>query len=112
MVKLGKTDRRYFLCVVPGDCRLDMEAVKQLANGTHVLLAPGDVAAKLTSCVSGAIPPVSFHPDLELVVDPRLLDNDAIVFNAGCLEQSMFVDREAYVRAASPAIASIGLPSA
>lgn len=110
MVKQGKKDRIYFLCVVPGDCRLDMEAVKKLGNGTHVLFAPADVATKLTGCVSGAIPPVSFHADLKLVVDPALLENASIVFNAGVLDKSIFIDREAYVRAASPRIVKIGLP--
>lgn len=111
-VKLGKKDRRYFLCVVPGDSRLDMEAVKKLGNGTHALFAPADVATQLTGCISGAIPPISFHPDLKLVVDPRLLENASIVFNAGCLDQSIFVERDDYIRAASPMIADIAVPNA
>jgi Ala-tRNA(Pro) deacylase len=110
MVKQGKKQRSYFLCVVPGDCRLDMEAVKALGRGSHALFAPADVTEQLTGCVSGAIPPVSFHADLKLVVDPKLLDNEVIVFNAGCLDQSIFIDRESYVKAAAPQIADIALP--
>lgn len=112
MVKQGKKQRSYFLCVVPGNCRLDMDAVKALGNGTHVLFAPSDVAEQLTGCASGAIPPVSFHADLTLVVDPKLLDNESIVFNAGCLDRSIFIERDSYVRAASPKIAKIGIQSA
>lgn len=111
MVKRGKKDRSYFLCVVPGDCRLDMESVKKLGDGTHVLFAPADVAEKLTGCVSGAIPPVSFHADLKLVVDPKLLENESIVFNAGRLDQSMFIDRDSYVRASAPTVHEIALPA-
>jgi Ala-tRNA(Pro) deacylase len=109
MVKQGKKQRSYFLCVVPGDCRLDMEAVKALGRGTHAMFAPADVAEQLTGCVSGAIPPVSFHADLTLVVDPRLLENASIVFNAGRLDRSIFIDRDAYVKAAAPTIATIGI---
>jgi len=112
MVKQGKKQRSYFLCVVPGDCRLDMEAVKALGRGTHAMFAPSDVAEQLTGCVSGAIPPVSFHADLKLVVDPKLLDNPSIVFNAGSLDRSMFVDRDGYVTAAAPTVAEIAIRSA
>jgi Ala-tRNA(Pro) deacylase len=111
MVKRGKKDRSYYLCVVPGDCRLDMEAVKVLGNGTHALFAPADVAQQLTGCVSGAIPPVSFHTDLKLVVDPKLLESASIVFNAGCLDRSIFIDRDSYVKAAAPAIERIAIPA-
>jgi Ala-tRNA(Pro) deacylase len=111
MVKQGKKHRTYYLCVVPGNCRLDMEAVKNLCNGTHVLFAPTEMAEQMTGCVSGAIPPVSFNADLKLVVDPKLLENESIVFNAACLDQSIFIDRDSYVRAAEPMIAAIGLPT-
>lgn len=110
VVKQGKKQRNYLLCVVPGNCRLNLEAVKALGSGTHAMFAPPDVAEQLTGCVSGAIPPVSFHPDLTLIVDPKLLDNASIVFNAGRLDRSIFIDRDAYVKAASPRIADIALP--
>ena len=36
MVKLGKKTSRYHLAVVPGDTRVDLNAVKALAGGTYV----------------------------------------------------------------------------
>ena len=110
-VKQGKKGRRYFLCVVPGDRRLNLDAVKQLGRGDHVLFTPSELATELTGCVSGAIPPISFHADLQLVVDPELLENQEIVFNAACLEQSIFVDSASYARAAAPLLAPIALPA-
>ncbi|WP_437854388.1 YbaK/EbsC family protein [Sorangium sp. So ce363] len=108
MVKQGKKSRRYYLCVVPGDCRVDMEAVKTLGSGTHATFAPQDVAEQLSGCVMGAVPPVSFNPELELVVDPKLLEHDELVFNAGRLDRSIFIQRDSYVKATSPRLAAVG----
>ncbi|MBZ4420721.1 YbaK/EbsC family protein [Myxococcus sp. RHSTA-1-4] len=108
MVKQGKKDRRYFLAVVPGDCRVDLEAVKTLGRGTHAMFAPPPVAEELTGCVMGAVPPVSFHPDLKLLVDPKLLEHEEIVFNSGRLDRSVFIQREGYLKAAQPEVATIG----
>ena len=52
-----------------------------------------------------------FHADLKLVVDPKLLENESIVFNAGRLDQSMFIDRDSYVRASAPRVHEIALPA-
>ena len=39
MVKVGKKTTRYFLAVVPGDARVDLAALKDLAGGTYVAFA-------------------------------------------------------------------------
>ncbi|NVJ23406.1 MULTISPECIES: YbaK/EbsC family protein [Myxococcus] len=109
MVKQGKKERRYFLAVVPGDCRVDLEAVKALGGGTHAMFAPPPVAQELTGCEMGAVPPVSFHPDLKLVVDPGLLAHEEIVFNSGRLDRSIFVQREGFLKVANPEVAAIAL---
>jgi Ala-tRNA(Pro) deacylase len=37
MVKIGKKVTKYVLAVVPGDARVDLNAVKALMSGTYVL---------------------------------------------------------------------------
>jgi Ala-tRNA(Pro) deacylase len=107
-VKIGKKGRRYLLAVVPGDRRLNLEAVRALVAGaSHVMFAPSEIATELTGCEMGAVPPFSFHDQLELVVDPSLLLNDEIVFNAGRLDKSIYVDSQSYARLASPRLVSI-----
>jgi Ala-tRNA(Pro) deacylase len=102
MVKQGKHVSRYFLCVVPGDCRVDLALVKRLGSGTHAALAPATLAEQLTGCTMGAVPPVPLHPDLELLVDPKLLENTELVFNSGRLDRSIFLQRDCYVRIFKP----------
>src|SRR5260370_22030660 len=82
MVKIGKKVTRYVLAVVPGDTRVDLQAVKSLMRGTYVAFASSDIAERLAGSVAGTILPVSFTADLEVVVDPLLLQNDEIFFNS------------------------------
>ena len=107
MVKVGKKVTRYFLAVVPGDARVDLQAVKNLVSGTYVAFASTDKAEALAGSASGTILPFSFHPDLELVVDPVLLDQPEIFFNAARLDRSMALDTKDYVRVAAPTIEPI-----
>lgn len=46
--------------------------------------------------VSGTILPFGFHPDLELVVDPRLLEHPEIFFNAARLDRSLALNTQDY----------------
>jgi Ala-tRNA(Pro) deacylase len=104
MVKVGKRVTRYYLAVVPGDARVDLAAVKALAGGTYVTFASADKAEALAGSVSGTILPFSFHPDLELVVDPGLLEHPEIFFNAARLDRSLALDTKDYQRIADPKV--------
>lgn len=107
LVKVGKKRSRYVLAVVPGDARLDLAAVKALHGGTYVGFADTAKAEALAGSVSGTVLPVSYHPDLELVVDPSLLAHDEIFFNAARLDRSMALATEDYLRVAKPRVAPI-----
>lgn len=41
--------------VVPGDARVDLEAVKTLMNGTYVSFASRDIAERLAGSVAGTV---------------------------------------------------------
>ncbi|GAA5200258.1 YbaK/prolyl-tRNA synthetase associated domain-containing protein [Rugosimonospora acidiphila] len=107
MVKIGKKTSRYFLAVVSGDARVDLRALKEQAGGTYVAFASTDKAEALAGSVSGTILPFSFHPDLELVVDPGLLAHDEIFFNAARLDRSLALDTQDYLRLAEPQVRPI-----
>src|SRR5437868_4088958 len=107
MVKLGKKVTRYVLAVVPGDAKVDLQAVKALMRGTYVAFASSEVAERLAGSVAGTILPFSFNPELELIVDPSLLENDEIYFNAARLDRSMVLNTSDYVAVARPRLRSI-----
>ncbi len=102
MVKLGKKVTRYILAVVPGDARVDLPTVKALMQGTYVAFASSEIAERLAGSVAGTILPFSFNPELEVVVDPALLENEEIYFNAARLDRSMVLRTSDYVTVAKP----------
>lgn len=105
LVKVGKKESRYFLVNIPGDRRVDLNAVKALCNGTHVLFAPAEKARTLTGCDMGAVPPFSFDANLTLLLDPALLVHEEVVFNAGRLDRSVFIHTQDYLAIARPILA-------
>jgi Ala-tRNA(Pro) deacylase len=107
MVKMGKKVTRYLLAVIPGDARLDLQAIKTLMHGTYVAFASADIAERLAGSVTGTILPFSFNPELELVVDPSLLDNDELYFNAARLDRSMVLETSDYIAVARPRLERI-----
>jgi Ala-tRNA(Pro) deacylase len=112
MVKIGKKTTRYVLGVVPGDARVDLSAVKALLGGTYVWFASPEIAEGLAGSATGTILPFAFHPDLELIVDPALLANDELYFNAARLDRSMALATADYRRLAAPRVERIATPPA
>jgi Ala-tRNA(Pro) deacylase len=104
MVKTGKKSRCYYLAVVPGNCRIDLDRLRTHVRGSHAMFTPVQKAEELTGCPMGAVPPLSFHPDLRVAFDPRLLENEELFFNAGRLDRSFAVDTGSFVEAAKPEI--------
>ena len=102
MVKIGKKVTKYVLAVVPGDTRVDLNAVKSLYNGTYVSFASAEIAERLARSVSGTILPFSFSPELELIVDPGLAESSEIYFNAARLDRSLALQTPDYVRISRP----------
>src|SRR5437660_10649303 len=107
MVKLGKKVTRYVLAVVPGDAKVDLQAVKALMRGTYVAFASSEIAERLAGSVAGTILPFSFNPELKLIVDPALLENDEMYFNAARLDRSMVLKTSDYIAAAKPTLGRI-----
>jgi len=104
MVKTGKKQARYVLAVVPGDARLDLQAVKSLLEGTYASLAGQDKAEELAGSQAGTILPFSYHPRLEVIADPALLDLPELYFNAARLDRSIALATSDYLRLATPRI--------
>ncbi len=106
-VRMSKKENLYYLANVPGDCRIDFDAIKAHFNAASIGMAPREKAEALTGCVAGSIPPFSFNEKLGLLADPLIKENDEVVFNAGSLEKSIFMKMEDYFRVANPQVVSI-----
>lgn len=107
MVKLDKKTKRYVLAVVPGDRRVDLGAVQALLGGSYAGFANTEVAERLARSVSGTILPFSFDEELALIVDPALLAQPEIYFNAARLDRSLALATEDYRAIAEPRVEPI-----
>lgn len=110
MVKLGKKVTRYVLGVVPGDAKIDLNAVRDLLDGTYISFASADIAERLAGSVAGTILPFSFHPELDLIIDPSLREIDELYFNAARLDRSMALRTSDYLAIAQPRVERIAQP--
>jgi Ala-tRNA(Pro) deacylase len=108
-VRLTRRENVYYLANVPGDCRVNFEAIKAHFQADSVGMAQREKAEALTGCVIGSIPPFSFNEKLGLLADPMIRENEEVVFNAGSLERSIFMKMEDYFRIARPQVANIAL---
>lgn len=108
-VRLTRRENIYCLANVPGDCRVDFDGVKSHFNADSVAFAAREKAEALTGCVIGAIPPFSFNDQLSALVDPLVLENEEIVFNAGRLDRSIMMKLADYVRIAQPQVVKCAL---
>ncbi|MDR2244233.1 MAG: YbaK/prolyl-tRNA synthetase associated domain-containing protein [Burkholderiales bacterium] len=107
-VKHSSKQRTYVLAVLPANRQLDFVKVAAAVGGKKVSLATPEEAQALTDCEMGAVPPVSFHPELLLIVDPGLASrHDEISFNAGLRERSIIIATEDYLRIVAPRLETV-----
>jgi Ala-tRNA(Pro) deacylase len=107
LTKLGKKSTKFVLAVVPGNRRVDLNAIKTLLAATYVSFAAADVAERLAGSVAGTILPFAFSPDLEVVADPSLREAEELFFNAARLDRSIALRTDDYFAIAQPRVASI-----
>ncbi|WP_027276100.1 YbaK/prolyl-tRNA synthetase associated domain-containing protein [Leminorella grimontii] len=99
----GNGVKQHVLAVLPAHRKANLSLVARQLGGTRASLASPKEVMELTQCVFGAIPPFSFHPDLKLVCDPKLFEQEEeMVFNAGSLERSVLLNVKDYARIVSP----------
>jgi Ala-tRNA(Pro) deacylase len=101
--KEGKSS--FNLVVIPADSGLDFGKLKKHLGKKNTTMAPLDEMEKLTDCVRGSVPPFSFWPSINLLVDESLITRNhesEIVFNAGRLDRSIFLYVADYLRIVSP----------
>ncbi|MGE0579320.1 MAG: YbaK/EbsC family protein [Reyranella sp.] len=103
----GGSGKRHVLAILPGNRKLDFNAVATLFEARKCGFASPDTAQTLTGCVMGSVPPFSLDPSLAIVVDQGLLANETLFFNAGRLDRSMELDTKDWLAVARPRVAKI-----
>jgi len=107
---LYKIEKEFYLFVFAADRKLNTKKIKsyfkeQGKKARSTRFASVDELHNLTGLVPGSVPPFG-QPILpfDLFVDPSLLKNEQISFNAGSLTNSITMRLEDYTKIAKPVI--------
>ena len=104
IVKIDRRVTRYVLAVVPGDRRVDLNAIRTLFAARYVGFCDAATAERLAQAVPGTVLPFSFDPELELVADPDVIAQPCLYFNAARLDRSLAISGADYARLAEPRV--------
>jgi prolyl-tRNA editing enzyme YbaK/EbsC (Cys-tRNA(Pro) deacylase) len=107
-VKKSAMDKFFAMLVLPADCRFDNEKVRRLFGAKDVRFASEMEVAEITSGVlPGGVPPFGNLFELPVIMEPTILQNEKIVFNAGDRSFSVAMKSEDYQKLATPQVAEI-----
>jgi prolyl-tRNA editing enzyme YbaK/EbsC (Cys-tRNA(Pro) deacylase) len=98
-----KLNNEYGIFVLSADHTIDNKRLKEELGIKKIRFASVEELLQLTGLPPGAVPPFG-RPiiDLNLYVDPSILENEFIAFNAGSLTTSIKLKVEDYLKRASP----------
>lgn len=97
--------RQHVLAILPADMQADLPKIAEAVEGRRTNLASPAEVMEYTGCIFGAVPPVSFHPELQIIADPTLFKRyNELVFNAGQRDASIFIKTSDYQRIVNPKI--------
>lgn len=107
IVKIYPT-KEFVMLVVPGDKRFDSSLVKKVLNSSELRFATEEEVIKITDGVlPGGVPPFGNLFKIPVFVDPKLLENEKIAFNAGDKGISIIMNPKDWERVVKPKIEKI-----
>ncbi|MET7730517.1 YbaK/EbsC family protein [Streptomyces sp. NPDC005402] len=109
-VKVDRRTTRHVLAVVPGDRRVDLDAIRTLFAARYVGFSDAETAERLARAIPGTVLPFSFDPELEVVADPDVVKQPRMYFNAARLDRSLCMSGADYGRLAGPRVEPIASP--
>jgi len=100
-----KIDDRFTIFVLSAALKIDSKKVKQNFTAKSIRFASKEELIALTGLVPGSVPPFG-RPmlNLELFLDPSVLRNDRIAFNAGTLTYSIIMNTTDYRKVADSVV--------
>ncbi|MCW2749123.1 MAG: hypothetical protein JWR83_233 [Aeromicrobium sp.] len=95
-----KHDAGFVEVVIPANCQLDWKLLKQQGiRGAR--FATADELTSQTGLEKGSVPPLLNLLGFEVLVDPGVIANDRIQFNAGSLTSSIEIAGDQLLRASA-----------
>lgn len=107
-VKLNQREKKFVMLVVPGDTRFQTAKVKKIFGAKDVRFATEAEVAQITAGIlPGGVPPFGNLFALPVLVDPVVLENEQIIFNAGDRAVSVAIFSRDYQRLVLPQVVAL-----
>lgn len=101
-------DGELILAVLPAPAQLDIVKVKGATGASHVHVATeSQFAEAFPDCDVGAMPPFGPLYHMKVWVDPRLAQQENIVFNAGTHDEAIRMRYKDFLHLVRPTIAEL-----
>ena len=101
-------NRKFAMLVLPGDLRFNNEKVRTALNANDIRFATPEEINEVTGGVQiGGVPPFGNLFNIEVVADPKIFENEKIIFNAGDRRYSIAMRSEDYKKIVNPKIKEI-----
>lgn len=101
----------YGLAVLPADCYVDLDRLREALGMARLRLANEDEMAGLFDTELGAMPPIGALYNLPVYVDVRLTGEDMIAFNGGTHRDLIYMRYSDFDRLVMPTIIAFSRPS-
>src|SRR5579872_534832 len=83
-IKLRGGEKKFIMCVLPGNRKLVSKKVREMTQSTEIRFATEEeIGTLVAGLVRGGVPPFGNLFGLQVYVDTHLLQNEKIIFNAG-----------------------------
>jgi len=107
-VKISTTEKKFVMLVLPGDARFDSGKVKNLLKPKDIRFATEEeVIAATGGVLPGGVPPFGNLFGIETIADPKILEQEKIVFNAGDRSFSIAMKSADYIFIVNPRVAVV-----
>ena len=93
----------FWMLVIPGDCRFDNDKVKKFVSSSDIRFATPEEIDKITKGIlPGGVSPFGNLFNLKTIADPKLFENEKIIFNAGDRRFSIAMKSSDYRKLVNP----------
>jgi prolyl-tRNA editing enzyme YbaK/EbsC (Cys-tRNA(Pro) deacylase) len=99
---LVKTEKEYYLVVLPAHYRLDLAKLKKILNAKKITIAKENVMQKVFKVKPGAITPFGFMHKTKVVMDKSLNKSTKVLLGSGSFRDSIAMKVKDYVKIVDP----------
>lgn len=104
-VKIPHVGKKFVMLVIPGDTKFDSGKVRFALGASEIRFATEEEVSEVTQGVQvGGVPPFGNIFGLEVFVDPHIVEQEKIIFNAGDRQFSVAMKATDYQKLVKPKI--------